>query len=1713
MAKNRSRRVTVALALTKWKVSVVTAKVFRAAGVVAVARDQRRNQRKRFEAWRLTTVQEKNAHGRKVRFAYARRAGRALQCAREGFREWERLCMENKNMVAQFRVARDRRFFVLVFRAWRTEARDAKAEKRAESIVSRRRDARALKVKSDAVFEWHAVARTHALAKTIGAAIKAAAAQAKEAIKARDTADAAATQTRREEAKQQAARVRAGCETRAARFAARREVVLRNAVFLAWRALVADVARARLGVDTAWRRHCSRLCAVSFDKWCVNTARARLVRRSCRAISKRRGFRTKRDVFRYWLVHTKAQRKSLRVLVSCLVRRTRCVLVDTWRVWVVQVRETKRFTRTLEKFSNEKSAKLRHEIFKRWRFRSVATATAKKQTLREARAFDKISLRRIVRLKKEALRAWLHGCRDAIRENKVLTRRANRRSDKLCARFFFTWRDVCRASRRETYLVAKLAKRWARVSLVTRFERWRASVSENARHVRFVVSLKKKKRERVLCLAFQTWRTRVSETRREEYLVSKIAKRRAKASLSSAFCVWCSVTTQSKRDAQFIETQSKRDRCLMAKIAKRWARVSLARAFGFWRCRSVAIREHAFVTKKHDRLVSKITTRFVRSVLNYWLVVVTHHKAQRVFAMNVAARWIEDTKGEYFYGWRSLVTGVRRARAALKCLDNKRAFVVTKERFQTWRVWGTKASSLRRRTYAVIARAKHRVFAKAWKGWFRVIERARELDSAVVGRVAHFARRVRRRHARQAFLSLKRNCQLTLHARDAAYVLIQHWHRRRVAVRFRKWRDVVYRGAYTRALSRTALQRRWQSIGRCAFAAWRARVRRVQSFAKKCDVADVKFHAARRKLNAKSWAVWVKFAISQIQAKRCVDKEQFDWMRAATESERAQKQKLVSDLERAKRFATDLSSQMEEIRLECVKLRSIAEIRNAESTELKQAVLDKDTALAKLLAERDVVRGWREGGLLLQGHGDGVDTINKKPKRKALGWADAVGTGVVGEAADVIFGDETDLTTREPWSPPAMHGAYKDRHTPDDNIEHDAKTAGSDHSEKETEDEDDDSDAKEVHYDDESADLNSPELIPLQTNSAAGDVEHFSSPPASASGGSRLDRALRLGAAASCMVTRRTKVFSSKKSETNETARTATPNATRRVPTATPTGGTTAAPRRVSSSSKTPKTPRFETPKSLSEKEGGVFKTGDPSFFTASALKQEAYVARHNKQDEGLTRGSVKTTPTTYANVRPFAAGLDSQSSARAVFQVECENPALCDALEIHLNRGGVIFRKTHGFDKVFFEGVDEGNKEGAELDTCNASALGRAAMETAAPMADATRGGSDATLFVVGAAGGGKTVWADATCASLAARLLAVASHKNQRLARLERIASDANLSMLNNSPGASSVSGTKSVPSMTTKVCLRVCVYETKGLAVTDLLAEHGGNVSLRLWPRALGAVVPISGQLDVSGGGQVSHTTHRASTHEPGLAYEVEDGLTKCLIGSAEDAARVLRAARRRRCDTSHKKSLPADSCVTEFWVETVTTVTSAAFGVRSRVSRSARARVVDVHDGHEGKGNSNSATFALAQCAGRLALNASHDEGDDAFESKAKKTIDWRQSALLKLAKGALCGEDFVSVAVAFGASAAQAESAQTGLRFASAVRRRNWGRYAPAVPSLVGNAVRSDEAQRESLADDNGTDLVSSATRVTRTVDETVSRRDSLARKLAATRVEARRNIR
>ena len=211
MAKNRSRRVTVALALTKWKVSVVTAKVFRAAGVVAVARDQRRNQRKRFEAWRLTTVQEKNAHGRKVRFAYARRAGRALQCAREGFREWERLCMENKNMVAQFRVARDRRFFVLVFRAWRTEARDAKAEKRAESIVSRRRDARALKVKSDAVFEWHAVARTHALAKTIGAAIKAAAAQAKEAIKARDTADAAATQTRREEAKQQAARVRAGC--------------------------------------------------------------------------------------------------------------------------------------------------------------------------------------------------------------------------------------------------------------------------------------------------------------------------------------------------------------------------------------------------------------------------------------------------------------------------------------------------------------------------------------------------------------------------------------------------------------------------------------------------------------------------------------------------------------------------------------------------------------------------------------------------------------------------------------------------------------------------------------------------------------------------------------------------------------------------------------------------------------------------------------------------------------------------------------------------------------------------------------------------------------------------------------------------------------------------------------------------------------------------------------------------------------------------------------------------------------------------------------------------------------------------------------------------------------------------------------------------------------------------------------------------------------
>ena len=216
-------------------------------------------------------------------------------------------------------------------------------------------------------------------------------------------------------------------------------------------------------------------------------------------------------------------------------------------------------------------------------------------------------------------------------------------------------------------------------------------------------------------------------------------------------------------------------------------------------------------------------------------------------------------------------------------------------------------------------------------------------------------------------------------------------------------------------------------------------------------------------------------------------------------------------------------------------------------------------------------------------------------------------------------------------------------------------------------------------------------------------------------------------------------------------------------------------------------------------------------------------------------------------------------------------------------------------------------------------------------------------------------------------------------------------------------------------------------------------------------------------------------RAASTGAGLAYEVE-GLTKVEVTSLSQARSLLascRARRRRLAASDSRDGAEAriDAFACEWWLETVTEMTSGAFGVRSRVSRSARSRVVDVY-GDGAAGAKHAPAFALAQCVTRLA----RAETDEKLGVAAGHG-DWRQSALTKLSKAPLTGEGLVSVLVTLKSASAETESAETALRFAGAARGRR-------------NGFRGGGA------------------RVERAVE--TSRRERLESKLAATRAEARR---
>jgi hypothetical protein len=607
-----------------------------------------------------------------------------------------------------------------------------------------------------------------------------------------------------------------------------------------------------------------------------------------------------------------------------------------------------------------------------------------------------------------------------------------------------------------------------------------------------------------------------------------------------------------------------------------------------------------------------------------------------------------------------------------------------------------------------------------------------------------------------------------------------------------------------------------------------------------------------------------------------------------------------------------------------------------------------------------------------------------------------------------------------PLSPPAMRTAYKERRAARDESRGEEELAFAEEARDATREKVD------VVVDDEpEATRFSSPVEETHKPCVRGETAAATSPATSAE--SRLDRALRAGAVAEARA--------------------------RRAGTATPKAET---PKNPDSS----RSPRIPTPSSAGARQTPSFAASpasaslaaalDPHVFAAEANRREAELFRRER-DEGVLSHpeSVSSATIAYAVARPSAAERGGAAAAISVFRADADADALSlsgrgnrDAVDVVSDRGGVSFRKRHEFERVFWCADEDMSSAEASGD---ASSLAAIAAEVSAPMASAARAGSDATLFVAGGRLSGTTSVADAVAAALAARTLATASARNERAEYLEALAEKNHF----RSP----------TQNLKTRVVCRFAAYQTRGLVADDLLAGHAGARGLRVRPT----------------------TTHTSGSHHGaahgaahgGLAYEVE-GLSKVEVTSLSEARRLLETCRRRRRDAFGKGKESPDAFACEWWLETVTYMTSAAFGVRSRVSRSARARVVDVYHRQNDAADKNNApagAFALAQCASAHAKLTS--------SPRAVDSGDWRVSALTKLSKAPLTSEGLLSVLVTVGGGGdeKEAESAETALRFAGAAR------------SLQRGAKRFSPGSRRT--------------------ERAVTRRDALEAKLAATRAEAR----
>ena len=1627
VAKLRRRRNRVVDAVAKWRRATRDARLIKTLGDFASMRARSRRTLRAFGAWRVAMADA--IFGARLAKLWTARA--RFVRARGCFSAW-RLRADRRTRlldVAERRVAHV--VASATFRAWRKIHRENKTARRGEAVaahaMARLRD----RVCAAAFDAWLENARTslghrRALEKMLG--------------RWRLSRVGSAFQ-RWIEAVEEAARSRRLVAKALARASGRAAA----AAFHRWIDALEDAERRRR-VEARARRFAARLQnrdgAVALRAWADAIKRSKRERRVVEKIAARWSRLALAEAFARWFHLVETFRNERRVADKIARRLSRLRLAsafDCWCTGAASLRRERDFA------TRAASAMVRHSLrvsFRRWR----GVVSARRRDARALRRVAGMLARLSDRTLARSFAVWMDAAEDRARLRLAASRVSRRRVRVMVSASFSRWRDFVDEERRVKKLFAKCARRVARAIAAASFDRWRGIHARTARrrHARRAAEIRADRARvvasviasrvgrRELRRAFSGWRERAEKRVRERRALAKIASRWSRLETVRAFDDWRAWFETRVRER--VVVASARDAAKLASIRATWRR---------WRDSVLEAKTFAAREKTLRRFAVATVRRALGAGFRGWRDEAAARRSARRVARIVASRWTRAMVSDAFGTWVDAVEASRRIRKVTR----KMCRVVVASAFDAWRdatrtrvdTRASLAEVARRWTRLALAHPFHvwvvrvekraaderllrrverrtrRVWTRAgFARWIELVDAARACRAADVGRGRHMLRRVHLRWTREAFAALVVHAKEGMHMRDAAEVVAAHWRRGRVARRFAAWRGVASRHRRARELARAATRRAVWGAARDAFHHWANLV--VEHGAHKKRVAFVA-RRARREVAfgaTRAFEAWRFRAFRSVAARAKKDAEEAAFMRDALGGERERKEATRRELETLRRESDGLSRLVERLQ--------------TETANLAETVASRDAQIAKLLEERNVVHGWMgrtgvDAAALAEeafaktppeSQPGSVSSTKRRTKsrrgpsppgdeRRVLEWESAEPP-----ESDVALSEDDiseDDDPHEPYaqSPPAMLTAYADR---------DAAGSNSFASQK------------------SSASKSSSPAAPAS-----------SSPPVS-SAQSRLDRALRNATPTSRLKhqslrnatpTSRLKHqsrtrprsppdrFANVRGESpipapsprlavRPTARTPTS----RTPNANAGGGPGTSPRRSTGSSPLGPSPRAPNAASASARSRCV----DPSFYAKDAAAR----ARGSIRDEDDVFGVYEDddtfgAPLAYARVRRLDPEVDG-ALAKAVLSPVAD----ARALVVVSDRGGVPFRQSFAFDRIFW-GEGGTFREGGTVseDVSEDVSLGVVASAVAAPMFDAVaKTGRDATLLVVGAPGGGKTIAADAVVAALIARIAPTLEDDGDG----ER------------------------------RVSMRVSMYETRGLVADDLLASFGGAAGLRVRPVARGGR-SARGGADADAGGD-------ASANATGLLYEVED-VTRRDVWSANEARDALELGRGRRSATNgsgsgsgsgsarerrehreHREHRSA--CVTEIWLDVETFAptpgrdmdASGTPGRRrtgARVTRSACARVVDVDGGGGGdRGDrGGSPTFALHQCARRLLAAEANGSGEAAVP-------DWRGSALTKLMKAPMVGEGRLITLVATGPTAAQSEEATAGLQLATAVRR-------------------------------------------------------------------------